>query len=67
MLLLLIFKVAVRVVADFTEYPYNYLPQTIQRATEIIGLAGDGRREDNRWEHLVSYKAYIFVKSSGCQ
>lgn len=48
-------KVAVRVVTDFTEYPYNYLPLTIQSAAEFIGLTKDGRREDSdRWDSLVS-------------
>lgn len=50
-----IFKVAVRLVTDFTEYPHNYLPHTIQRSAEIIGLTRDGRwADDNRWDSLVS-------------
>lgn len=51
-------KVAVRVVTDFTEYLHNYLPHTIQRAAEIIGLTEDGRWADgDRWHSLVSFTA----------
>ena len=56
---------AVRLVADFTEYPHNYLPHTIQRAAEIIGLTEDGRWADGeRWHNLVraelSHEAIYF-------
>lgn len=47
-------QVAVRVVADFTEYPHSHLPQTIQRAAEIIGLTEDGRWAQGDWDKLVS-------------
>ncbi len=41
--------------ADFTEYPHNYLPHTVQRAAEIVGLSRDGRWADGeRWHSLVS-------------
>lgn len=49
-------QVAVRVVPDFTEYPHNYLPQTIQRAAEIVGLDREGRIENHAWDKLVSHK-----------
>lgn len=41
--------------ADFTEYPHNYLPQTIQRAAEIIGLTKDGQWSNGAWDSLVSF------------
>lgn len=47
-------QVAVRVVTDFTEYPHDYLPQTIQRAAEIIGLTKDGQWANGAWDSLVS-------------
>lgn len=49
-------QVAVRLVADFTEYPHDFLPGTIQRAAEIVFLAKDGRWVRNRreWDKLVS-------------
>lgn len=49
-------KVAVRVVADFTEYPHNYIPQTVQRAAEIVGVTKDGRYTGGAWDKLVSYR-----------
>lgn len=58
-------QVAVRMVADFTEYPHNYLPQTIQRAAEIVGLDKEGRwAETDAWERLVSFEQKTFAKTA---
>ncbi|CAM9219967.1 unnamed protein product, partial [Scytosiphon promiscuus] len=58
-------EVAVRVVADFTEYPHNYLPQTIQRAAEIVGLTKDGRwATGEAWDSLA-YKPIVHVDEIG--
>ncbi|CAN0396090.1 unnamed protein product, partial [Ectocarpus sp. 12 AP-2014] len=57
-------EVAVRVVADFTEYPHNYLPQTIQRAAEIIGLTKDGQWSNGAWDSLA-YKPIVHVDEIG--
>lgn len=63
-------QVAVRLVADFTEYPHHYVPHTIQQAAEIVTLDGQGRWAKNGgWEELVSHKKalarilYFFVVS----
>lgn len=59
-------QVAVRLVADFTEYPHNFLPDTVQRSTEILGLTEDGRWEQSGqgWHSLVS--PYVLQYSSMC-
>ncbi|CAM9352733.1 unnamed protein product, partial [Ectocarpus sp. 4 AP-2014] len=57
-------EVAVRVVADFTEYPHNYLPQTVQRAAEIIGLTKDGQWSSGAWDSLA-YKPIVHVDEIG--
>eukprot|EP00752_Nemacystus_decipiens_P016247 g14527.t1 len=58
-------EVAVRVVTDFTEYPHDYLPQTIQRSADIVGLTNDGRwADDHRWDHLA-YKPIFHADEIG--
>ncbi|CAN0046822.1 unnamed protein product [Ectocarpus fasciculatus] len=57
-------EVAVRVVTDFTEYPHDYLPQTIQRAAEIIGLTKDGQWSNGAW-HSLAYKPIVHVDEIG--